>query len=297
MIRQRALAWAAVLALVATVQSAPLPARFSASVAALAQDDSAADTGERTDLAIVALHCAEAPVAEALTSFLADATLPARCAPAVGVTLTVTENGDPVSGSPFTTDVAGTAAVHVGLGSAIEIREDPKSLPAGYEPLTQEANGVPYANPVRLDPAVAGAAVLFVNVPSSVVTELAQGTSDGAGEPTDLAVVALQCADAPATEALTSYFTSGTAPSGCAPAEGVTIAVTENEKPLSGSPFQTDADGKLAVSIGLGSEVTVKEDPKSLPAGFVPLTQEINGVPYANPVRLDSAVATTREDW
>ena len=105
MIRQRALAWAAVLALVATVQSAPLPARFSASVAALAQDDSAADTGERTDLAIVALHCAEAPVAEALTSFLADATLPARCAPAVGVTLTVTENGDPVSGSPFTTDV------------------------------------------------------------------------------------------------------------------------------------------------------------------------------------------------
>jgi hypothetical protein len=111
MIRQRALAWATVLALVATVQSAPLPARFSASVAALAQDDSAADTGEPTDLAIVALHCAEAPAAEALTTFFASATLPTRCAPAVGVTLTITENGDPVSGSPFTTDVAGTAAV------------------------------------------------------------------------------------------------------------------------------------------------------------------------------------------
>ncbi len=63
MIRQRALAWAAVLALVATVQSAPLPARFSASGAALAQDDSSAGTGEATDLAIVALHCAEAPAA------------------------------------------------------------------------------------------------------------------------------------------------------------------------------------------------------------------------------------------
>ena len=62
----------------------------------------------------------------------------------------------------------------VGLGSAVEVREDPKSLPAGYEPLTQEANGVPYANPVRLDSAVADAAVLFVNVPSSVATELAQ---------------------------------------------------------------------------------------------------------------------------
>src|ERR687894_2580144 len=171
MIRQRALAWAVVLALVATVQSAPLPAQFAAS-AALAQDDSAADTGEPTDLAIVALHCAEAPVAEALTSFFADATLPARCAPAVGATLTVTENGDPVSGSPFTTDVDGTAAVPVSLGSAIEIKEDPKSLPAGYAPLTQEANGVPYANPVRLDPAVVRATVLFVKVPSSVVAEL-----------------------------------------------------------------------------------------------------------------------------
>ena len=68
MIRQRALAWAAVLALVATVPIAPLPTRFSAPVA-LAQDDSAADAGEPTDLAIVALQCAEAPAAEALTSF------------------------------------------------------------------------------------------------------------------------------------------------------------------------------------------------------------------------------------
>ena len=168
MIRQRALAWAAVLALVATVQTAPLPlaTRFSASVAALAQDDSAADAGEPTDLAIVALHCAEAPATEALTSYFASATPPTRCAPAVGVAIAVTENGAPVSGSPFTTDVAGTLAVPVGLGAAVEVREDPKSLPAGYESLTQEANGVSYANPVQIDPAVAGAAVLFVNVPA-----------------------------------------------------------------------------------------------------------------------------------
>ena len=292
MIRQRALTWAAVLALVATVQVAPLTTRFSASVAALAQDDSAADAGEPTDLAIVALHCAEAPAAEALTSYFASATPPTRCAPAVGVTIAVTENGDPVPGGPFTTDVDGTLIIPVGLGSAIEVREDPKSLPAGYEPLTQEANGVPYANPVRLDSAVAGAAVLFVNVPSTVAAELAQGTAaDDAGEPTDLAVVALNCADAPATEALTSFFGSGTPPSGCEPAEGVAVAVTENEKPLSGSPFRTDTTGALAIRIGLGSEVTVKEDPKSLPSGYEPLTQEANGVPYANPVRLDSAVA------
>ena len=88
-----------------------------------------------------------------------------------------------------------------------------------------------------------------------------------AGEPTDLAMVALQCADAPEAEALTSFFSSGTPPGGCAPAEGVSVAVTENEKPLSGSPFTTDADGTLAVRVGEGSAVEVKEDPKSLPPG------------------------------
>jgi hypothetical protein len=170
MIRQRALAWAAVLALVASVQFAPLPAQFSAPVAALAQDDSAADAGEPTDLAIVALHCAEAPAAEALTSFFTDGAAPTACAPAVGVTIAVTENGAPLAGSPFTTDVSGSLVLPVGLGSAVEVREDPKSLPAGYEPLAREANGVPYANPVQLDSAVAGAAVLFVNVPTAVAT-------------------------------------------------------------------------------------------------------------------------------
>src|SRR5918993_3059599 len=158
MIRQRAIAWAAVLALVATVQIAPLPTRFSDPFAALAQDDSAADAGEPTDLAIVALHCAEAPAAEALTSFFTDGAAPAECAPAVGVTIVVTENGAPVSGSPFTTDVSGALTLPVDLGSAVEVREDPKSLPAGYEPLTREANGVPYTNPVRLHPAGAGGA-------------------------------------------------------------------------------------------------------------------------------------------
>ena len=87
MIRQRALAWATVLALVATVVVAPLSPRFSPPVAALAQDDSAADAGEPTDLAIVALHCAEAPAAEALTSYFTSATPPTRCAPAVGVAI------------------------------------------------------------------------------------------------------------------------------------------------------------------------------------------------------------------
>src|SRR5829696_10378569 len=291
MIRQRALAWVALLALVVTAQVAPLPTRFSAPVVALALEDAAADAGEPTDLAIVALHCAEAPATEALTSFLSSATPPTGCAPAVGVAVAVTENGNPVPGSPLTTDVAGTLTVPVSLGSAIEVREDPKSLPAGYEPLTQEANGVPYANPVSLDSAVAGAAVLFVNVPDSVATELAQVAPADVGETTDLAVVALHCADAPATEALTSFFSSGTAPSGCEPAAGVDIAVTENEQPLSGSPFRTDTAGTLAVRVALGSEVTVKEDRKSLPSGYEPLTQEANDVPYANPVQLDSAVA------
>ena len=293
MIRQRALAWAAVLALVATIQIAPLPLapRIAASGVALAQADSATDGGEPTDLAVVALHCAEAPGTEALTSFFSGGTLPPRCAPAVGVAIAVTENGAPVPGSPFTTDVAGTLAVPVGLGSAVEVREDPKSLPAGYAPLTKEANDVSYANPVRVDPAVAEAAVLFINVPGSVATTLDQGTSAAeAGEQTDLAVVALQCAAAPATEALTSFFSGGTPPSGCAPAAGVTVDVAENEKSLSGSPFRTDTDGTVAVRVGLGSAVTVKEDPKSLPSGYEPLTQEANGVPYANPVQLDAAV-------
>src|SRR5687767_2033358 len=106
MIRQRALAWAAALALAATVSMAPLPARFSAPVtSALAQGDSAADAGEPADLAIAALHCAEAPATEALTSFLTTGAAPSACSPAVGVTISVSENGAPVPGSPFTTDV------------------------------------------------------------------------------------------------------------------------------------------------------------------------------------------------
>src|SRR5215213_2563094 len=104
MIRQRALAWAAVLALVTSIQIAPLPLAplFSAPVVALAQDDSA-EADEPTDLAIAALHCAEAPAAEALTSFFTTGAAPSECAPAVGVGITVTEDGAPVSGSPFTT--------------------------------------------------------------------------------------------------------------------------------------------------------------------------------------------------
>src|SRR5215204_2932267 len=120
MIRQRALAWAAVLALVVTVPIAPIPAQFSVSAVALSQDDSAADADEPTDLAVVALNCAEAPNTEALTSFFTDGTTPNECAPAVGVTVSVTEDGDPVPGSPFTTDDSGTVTLPISLGSAIE---------------------------------------------------------------------------------------------------------------------------------------------------------------------------------
>ena len=106
-------------------QTAPLPQQLVSrrSVTALAQNDSAADAGEPTDLAIVALQCDEAPATQALTSFFTSAALPTRCAPAVGVTIAVTENGAPVSGSPFTTDVAGTVVVPVGLGSAVEVEK------------------------------------------------------------------------------------------------------------------------------------------------------------------------------
>jgi hypothetical protein len=189
MIRQRALAWAAALALAATVSMAPLPARFSAPVtSALAQGDSAAEAGEPTDLAIAALHCAEAPATEALTSFLTTGAAPSACSPAVGVTISVSENGAPVPGSPFTTDVAGIVVLPVSLGSAVEVGEDPQSLPSGYEPLTQEANGVPYANPVQIESATADAVVLFVNVPESVTARLANDTlAVGAGGATNLA--------------------------------------------------------------------------------------------------------------
>ena len=39
--------------------------------------------------------------------------------------------------------------VRVGLGSAVTVKEDPKSLPSGYEPLTRGVKDVPYANPVQ----------------------------------------------------------------------------------------------------------------------------------------------------
>ena len=293
--RQRALRWAALLILVAMVSLAPLSAGFTAPVtAALAQNDAAVDAGEPADLAIAALNCAEAPASEALTAFFSTGTAPGGCSPAEGVTISVSEDGDPVPSSPSTTDVDGIVVLPVSLGSAIEVSEDPQSLPSGYEPLTQEANGVPYANPVQIDSAVAGAAVLFVNVPHAVATELAQDApADAVGESTDLAVVALQCTAAPAAEPLTSFFSTGTPPSGCAPAVGVGVAVMENEQPLSGSPFTTDADGVLSVPVGLGAAVSVEQDPKTLPTGYEPLTQAANGVPYANPVNLDSVTAGT----
>ncbi len=188
MIGQRALAWAAVLALVVALQMASVPIQPLAAVAASqTQDSPDVEAGQPTDLAVVALHCDAAPAAEALTSFFSTGAAPTGCAPAVGVSIAVTENGSRHSGSPFTTDASGTLGVPVGLGSSVTLREDPESLPTGYEPLTQEANGVPYANPVQLDSAAAGTAALFVNVPASVAATLNQGAQVvDAGEPTDL---------------------------------------------------------------------------------------------------------------
>jgi hypothetical protein len=258
----------------------------------MAQGTPAAKAGTPTDLAIVALHCAEAPAAEALTNYFASGTPPSGCAPAVGVRVAIEENGKPLTGSPFTTDTVGTLGARVGAGSAVEVREDPKSLPAGYESLSQEANGVPYANPVRIDSVEAGVAALFVNVPTSIAATLAQGTPVATtSEPTDLAVAALYCASAPAADALTTFFANGTPPAKCLPAVGVRVAVSENGTSLVGSPFTTDKTGSLGVKVGLGSAVELREDPKSLPPDYAPLTQEANGVPYANPVRLDAAVA------
>ena len=89
---------------------------------------------------------------------------------------------------PVQTDTAGTLGVRVGLGSSVTLREDPSSLPFGYEPLTQEANGVPYANPVQLDSAAAGTAALFVNVLASDATLDQAAPAVDASQPTDLAV-------------------------------------------------------------------------------------------------------------
>ncbi|MFN8677466.1 MAG: hypothetical protein U0Z70_13915 [Thermomicrobiales bacterium] len=294
MIWKCALRWAAVLALVAMVALAPLPARFAAPVTSALAQDAAVDAGEPADLAIAALHCAEAPETEALTTFFTTGTAPGGCSPAVGVTISVSEDGAPVSSSPAATDVNGIVVLPVSPGSTLEVREDPASLPDGYVPLAQEANGVPYANPVQIDSAVAGAAVLFVNVPRAAAASLAQeAPASETDAPTGLAVLALQCAAAPAAAALTSYFSTGTPPSGCAPAKGVRLAVTQNAQPVSGSPFTTGADGALSVPVALGAAVSVSEDLASLPDGYAPLTQTANGVPYANPVQLDSATADT----
>ncbi|HEU5431009.1 MAG TPA: hypothetical protein VFU81_05065, partial [Thermomicrobiales bacterium] len=163
------------LALVAAIFLAAPPLGHSSFVVAVAaQSAPAAQAGAPTDLALVALYCAEPPAADTLTSFFTNGTPPKGCASAVGVRFDVTENGSALAGSPFQTDTTGAVGVQVGLGSAVTVREDPKSLPSGYEPLTQNANGVPYANPVQLDSAAAGTAALFINVPSSVAAKLAQ---------------------------------------------------------------------------------------------------------------------------
>lgn len=180
MSRRRAFAMAVVLVVVCLVPFAPRSLGLFVPISALAQEAAEPASGDPTDLAIVALHCAEAPAADALTSYFATGAPPEACAPAVGVAIIVSEDDAALPDSPFRTDVAGSLLVPVALGSQVEVAEDPESLPDGYEPLIGEANGVPYANPVRLDAAVAGAAVLFVNVPGPVAA-LAQEAGEAAG--------------------------------------------------------------------------------------------------------------------
>jgi ribose 1,5-bisphosphokinase PhnN len=252
---------------------------------AMAQGTPVAEAGGVAELAVAALHCAETPAAEALGSYFATGQPPIGCAPAVGVAIDIEEEGDALPGSPFATDTAGGLRVPVGAGSSIVVTEDPESLPAGYVPLSREANGVPYANPVRIDAVAAGAAVIFVNVPAA----LAQATP--VAEVADLVVVALHCAEAPEAESLTAFFAVGELPPGCAPAAGVAVNIEADGVGLPNSPFTTDTAGGLVVPVGLGSSLEVREDPASLPPGYEPLAQEANGVPYANPVQLDEAVA------
>jgi hypothetical protein len=256
--RQRALAWAAVLALVFAVQLAPLPIGIpDLATAVLAQDATSNEASESTDLAVVALHCAEAPAADSLASYLATGAPPAGCAPAVGVAVTVTEDDAPLPGSPFATDVTGTLGVPVRLGSAVEVREDPGSLPAGYEPLAGEANGVPYANPVRLDSAVAGAAVLFVNVPAPVA---ALDQDAAAAAPEEATALAADTADAdadPKARAATPALTCDPAyiaesnPAILPPApKAGDIGGTVNSAPSSGTGGTAIDDGTYQIETG-----------------------------------------------
>jgi predicted ester cyclase len=85
------------------------------------------------------------------------------------VAIAVEENGNPVPGSPFTTDAEGRVAISVALDSLVVVTEDSETVPRGYVPLTEEASGVAYANPVQLDPVTEGYqwGLIFVNVPST----------------------------------------------------------------------------------------------------------------------------------
>src|SRR5204863_4478244 len=107
MIWRRALAGMAALALVAAIHISLPPDWLTAAVAAQPQSTSVPNSGQPTDLAILAMYCAEAPAADALTSFFTSGATPKGCAPAVGVAIAVEENGTLLPGSPFATAVTG----------------------------------------------------------------------------------------------------------------------------------------------------------------------------------------------
>ena len=186
MIWQRALAWAAVLALVATVLDRTPTSSILAPVsrASPGRLRRCCWRADRSSGRGAELRRGSQDGGAHLVLYHRDAAERVRAA--VGVTVAVTENGDPVPGSPFTTDTP----VRSRSPSAWAPRRGERrpEVAAGWiRAPSQEANGVPYANPVRLDSAVAGAAVLFVNVPTAVATELAQDAPAAeAGEPTDL---------------------------------------------------------------------------------------------------------------
>jgi steroid delta-isomerase-like uncharacterized protein len=145
------------------------PLQLQASLSAAQENDLTPESRGVIDLPVTALICAEAPSSEGLGQFYTSGALPTGCDPAPGVGIIVEENGDLVPGGPFTTDADGRVLVHLASGSVATVTEDSGTVPREYEPLTQEVNGVAYANPVRLDPVTEGYqwGLIFVNVPST----------------------------------------------------------------------------------------------------------------------------------
>lgn len=134
------------------------------------------------DLPVTVLDCTQAPVGHEIGQFYASGALPVGCEPTAGVLVSVEEDGDLVTGNPFTTDEAGHFSVQVAVGSEVVVIEDPSTDPRGYEPLIGQVDGISYANPLRLDPVTEGDqwGLLFVNVPADSLSPTAASTAEDA---------------------------------------------------------------------------------------------------------------------